>query len=112
MKTGKPIKDLQVKVHVTAQEKKDLQVRAKAAGLSLSRYLAAVGLARQTGISAERNRHHVSLLEMVLSRLNTIAEGTADGTAESLMVLDELCLLERHIVMLAPSTAAVEQPAC
>jgi hypothetical protein len=112
MKTRKPIKALQVKVHVTAKEKEELQVRAKAAGLSLSRYLSAVGLARQLGVAAERSQDHVILLEMVLSRLNTIAEGTADRTADSLMVLEQLCLLERHIIMLAPSIAVRKLPAC
>lgn len=112
MNNIKTIERLQVKVHVTLEEKEALKMRAKESGLSLSRYLSTVGLGRQTGVAAERNQDHVDLLKMVLSRLSAISENTADGSADSLMVLEKLCLLERHIIMLAPVAAVGTQSAC
>jgi hypothetical protein len=112
MNDKKTIKRFPVKVHVTPEEKEKLKARAKQAGLSLSRYLLTVGLARQTGIAAERNRDHVDLLEMVLSRLNVISEIAAVGSVDSLMILEKLCQLERHIIMLAPVTVVGKQPTC
>ncbi len=112
MKARKPIKHLQVKVHVTDEEKEELKARADAAGLSLSRYLSTVGLGRQIGVAAERNKDHVDLLEMVLSRLTVIAENTADGSADSLMVLEKLRLLEQHIIMLSPVASVEKHSEC
>jgi hypothetical protein len=61
MNDKKTIKRFPVKVHVTPEEKEKLKARAKQAGLSLSRYLLTVGLARQTGIAvpARAAYHHV-----------------------------------------------------
>lgn len=112
MNNIKTIKRATVKVHVAPEEKEALKIRAKEAGLSLSRYLLTVGLGRQTSVAVERNLGHVNLLENVLSRLTLISEDIADDSADSLMILEKLCALERHIIMLAPITAVGKQPAC
>lgn len=112
MTTRKPIKDVQIKVHVSEVEKEELKARADAAGLSLSRYLLTVGLARQTGVTAERNKDHIDLLEMVLSRLELISEQTTDDSADTLMVLEKLCQVERMIMMLAPVSAVGKPLEC
>lgn len=112
MKTRKPIKDVQIKVHVSEVEKEELKARADAAGLSLSGYLLTVGLARQTGVAAERNKDHVDLLEMVLARLDQISQQITGDSVDTLMVLEKLCQVERMITMLAPVAAAGKPLEC
>ncbi len=110
MKVRKPIKHLQVKMHVTDEEKEKLKARADDAGLSLSLYLSTVGLGRQTGVAAERSRDLVNLLEMALSRLTVISQEIKDDGVDTLIVYEKLCEVERMIIMLAASASIGNQP--
>ena len=103
-------RSLKIKVNVTPEQKDDLKSRSDAAGLSLSSYLLTVGLARQTGITAERNLEHVELLGSVLSRLLLISEECDVRGFDSLLVIQKLSQIERLIIMLAPEVSAAGPP--
>lgn len=112
MRADKSQKRVVLKAHVSVAEREALQEKAKAAGISMSRYLLTVGLGRQTSIQAERLHDFVQLLETVLARLVAVSDTMGTSEIDSILALRKLSDIENYLTMMMPISSFGDAPEC